>query len=100
MTAHDILIRASDHILERGKQHDKDASPETGGERNMLRIITVFNELTDHDLSVEDGWTFMAVLKMVRARTSNGFNADHYEDGAAYLALAGEEAANCATVEK
>ena len=59
----------------------------------MTKAIGAFNALTGKQLTVEQGWLFMVCLKA--ARTQQGeFRADNYEDGAAYFALACEEASN------
>jgi hypothetical protein len=62
------------------------------GERSMGKTVAMFNTLTEGKLTEEQGWLFMACLKMVRAQ-QGGYRADSYEDGAAYFALAGESAA-------
>lgn len=90
ITAPEILVNAGRHILQRGQQHDDQGS----SERNMARTVRVFNELTGRSLSTEEGWIFMVCLKLVRTRTATEPNPDSYEDGAAYFALAGEEALN------
>ena len=43
------------------------------------------------ELTETQGWLFMALLKMSRAKGGE-FNSDDYIDGAAYFALAGESA--------
>ncbi len=85
-TAPEILEAAAGHILSRAQSRDL---PE--GERSMARAVTAFNALTGLQLGERDGWIFMAVLKMARA-TAGSLNRDDYEDGAAYMALAGESA--------
>lgn len=67
----------------------------------MARAVAMFNELVGSSgdaallgpgMSELDGWRFMVCLKL--ARSINGkFNADDYDDMAAYAALAGECAA-------
>jgi hypothetical protein len=42
-------------------------------------------------MTEEQGWLFMALLKMVRSQQGE-LRMDSYEDGAAYFALAGEAA--------
>jgi len=59
------------------------------GERSMGKTVAMFNTLTEHNLTEEEGWKFMAVLKMVRA-SQGAPKLDNYVDGAAYMALAGE----------
>ena len=66
------------------------------GEESMPKVVSLFNTLYDADLTVEQGWTLMVLLKLVRA--SNGdFKQDNYVDAAAYIAFAGK-AGNDATL--
>ena len=58
----------------------------------MGKTVAMFNTLTEHQLTEEQGWLFMACLKMVRSQQGR-YRADSYEDGAAFFALAGENAA-------
>ena len=86
MKATEILNAAGKHLADRGTTYDK---PE--GERSMQKTITAFNAIADQSLTVEQGWLFMTLLKAVR--TQQGcYKPDNYEDGAAYFALAGEQA--------
>ena len=85
-SAPEILEAAAGHILSRGTSRDL---PQ--GERSMARAVTAFNAITGLQLGERDGWLFMVVLKMARA-TAGSHNPDDYEDGAAYMALAGESA--------
>lgn len=83
-----ILESASAAIADRGTSSDL-----TDGERSITRAVAAFNALTGHNLSPRDGWLFMVALKAARAATPGGrHNHDDYIDGAAYFALAGEEA--------
>jgi hypothetical protein len=59
------------------------------GERTAAKIAAVFNALTDHNLTEADAWTFLIVMKMVRAQAGN-YHRDDYVDGAAYMSLLGE----------
>lgn len=79
-----ILTEAADIIHERANQRD------TLQERSMARCVAGFNGLTGHELTEEQGWLFMAVLKMARAQNGRTVCRDDYVDGAAYIALAGE----------
>ena len=83
-----ILTEAVEVMAERGKSYDK-----SGGqaERSMPKIVEMFNALTGHDLTPEQGWKFMACLKLARSEQGE-HREDNYLDGAAYFALAGEEA--------
>jgi len=85
-TAHEILQAAQKHMDDRARTYDK---PE--GERSMSATVEAFNAITGVDMTEEQGWLFMAVLKAVRSQQGD-YRADSYEDGAAYFALAGEAA--------
>src|SRR5690606_25193145 len=87
MKAHDILQAAAGHMKDRAATYDK---PE--GERSMGATVEAFKAVTGHQLTEEQGWLFMSLLKAVRSQ-QGGYRADSYEDGAAYFALAGEAAA-------
>lgn len=86
-TAARILDKAARHLDDRAKTYDC----QEGGERSMEKTIATFNALTGQNVTVEQGWLFMVILKMVRTQ-QGGYRADNYEDGAAYFALAGEQA--------
>lgn len=83
-----ILNEAVAIMAERGKSYDK-----SGGEaeRSMPKIVAMFNALTGHELTPEQGWKFMCCLKLARSEQGE-YREDNYLDGAAYMALAGEEA--------
>jgi len=85
--ASEILRTAMNHLIERGITYDA-----KGGERSMQKVVDMFNIYKGSNLSVEDGWMFMVLLKMVRC-SQGDYKGDNYEDGSAYFALAGEEAA-------
>jgi hypothetical protein len=85
--AADILDAAAGHLRDREETYDA-----PGGERSMQSTVSMFNILTGECISEEEGWLFMACLKMVRSQ-QGAYRADSYEDGAAYFALAGETAA-------
>lgn len=87
MRANEVLKAALGHMEDRAATYDK---PE--GERSMPATVSAFNALTGHQLTAEQGWLFMTVLKLCRTQ-QGGFRADNYEDGAAYFALMGEQAA-------
>lgn len=91
LTASDICQQAIEIMKERGKTYDKS----NGGERSMLKTVTAFNALTGHELTEEQGWQFMTILKLARSQQGE-YKADNYLDGTAYFALAGE----CASVER
>ena len=84
--ASDCLKSAAQHLSDRASTYD---SPD--GERSMARTIGTFYALTDVFVTEEQGWMFMALLKMVRSQQGD-FKLDNYEDGASYFALAAEAA--------
>lgn len=81
-----ILLNAAGHLKDRAATYD---NPQ--GERSIGKTVEMFNTLTGHQLTEEQGWKFMALLKLVRSEQGD-YKADSYEDGAAYIALAGEAA--------
>lgn len=89
-TAPEFLERARQHMLDRAVTYD---NPE--GERSMAKTVELFNTLRDQNLTEADGWTFMALLKMVRANQGE-FKSDNFEDLVAYSALLGESEAKAA----
>lgn len=81
-------------ILEAGAIHMKDraATYDTpSGERSISKTVSAFNSITGHNITPEQGWLFMTLLKIVRSQQGD-FKMDNYEDGAAYFALMGEQA--------
>lgn len=84
--AAEFLKSAMSEMQDRQTTYDK---PE--GERSMPTTVAMFNTLTGLGMSETQGWTFMAILKLVRAEY-NGYRKDDYVDGASYVALAGESA--------
>ena len=83
-----ILNEAVAIMAERGKSYDKSGGQD---ERSMPKIVAMFNALTGHELTPEQGWKFMCCLKLARSEQGE-YREDNYLDGAAYMALAGEEA--------
>lgn len=83
MRAPDVLKAAIGHMEDRAKTYDK---PE--GERSMPATVAAFNALTGHNLTAEQGWAFMVLLKLCRTQQGE-HRADNYEDGAAYFGLMG-----------
>lgn len=88
-----ILNKAVSIMAERGKSYDR-----SGGEaeRSMPKIVAMFNALTGHELTPEQGWKFMCCLKLATSEQGE-YREDNYLDGAAYMALAGEEASEAAS---
>lgn len=87
VTAPDILEAGAKHMRDRAKLYDQ-----KGGERSMRQTVVVFEELTGVELTAQQGWLFMVVLKLVRAQ-NNPTHMDNYEDACAYVALHAEEQA-------
>lgn len=85
--AQDFLKAAQGHLGARAVTYD---NPQ--GERSMGRTVKAFAALTDIQLTEEQGFLFMEVLKQVRSLQGK-FKADNYEDLAGYAALRGEAAA-------
>lgn len=85
INAGEVLYKAAEHMIERGRQYDK---PE--GERSMGRCVTAFNAITGQDLSEAEGWLLLQVLKDVRQWQRPGYHADSAEDCIAYAALKAE----------
>lgn len=82
-----ILQDAINIMAERGKSYDKDGK----AERSMGKVVAMFNTLTGHELTEAQGWKLMVLLKLVRSEQALD-KLDNYQDGAAYMALAGESA--------
>ena len=86
MQAHEYLLTASSALEDRAKLRDSE-----GGERSMAATVEAFNAVRGKNLSEEDGWAFMVLLKLVRS-SQGQYHADDYVDGAAYFGLLGEAA--------
>lgn len=87
VTAASMLQSALGHMEDRAKTYDT-----PGGERSMGKTVAAFNIITGLQLSEEQGWLFMEILKQVRSQQGN-YRSDSYEDLVAYAALRGECAA-------
>ena len=87
ITAASMLTAALGHMEDRAKTYDA-----PGGERSMGKTVSAFNAITGLELTEEQGWLFMEILKQVRSQQGN-YRADNYEDMVAYAALRGECAA-------
>lgn len=87
VTAASMLTAALGHMEDRAKTYDA-----PGGERSMGKTVTAFNVITGLELTEEQGWLFMEILKQVRSQQGD-YRADSYEDMVAYAALRGECAA-------
>ena len=86
-----FLTKAVEILKERGKERDVEK------ERSMARIVSVYNALTGQSMSVEDGWKFMAILKLVRIQIKP--HEDGFLDALSYIALWGEEFFNNKTTK-
>lgn len=84
--AAEILQQAAGHMIDRASTYDNE-----NGERSIPATVEAFNAITDHELTAEQGWLFMVILKLVRSQQGD-YKADNYEDSAAYAALMGEQA--------
>lgn len=82
----DILNQAIEAQRDRAATYDSPA-----GERSMGKTVTMFNILHGFDLTEEQGWQFMELLKMVRS-SQGDFKLDNYVDGSSYASLAGDAA--------
>ncbi len=85
--AAEILRAGLGHMEDRAATYDKPA-----GERSMAATVRAFAATTGIAMTEEQGWHFMALLKLVRSQQGN-LRMDSYEDGAAYFGLMGEAAA-------
>ncbi|MDZ7789749.1 MAG: DUF6378 domain-containing protein [Xanthomonadales bacterium] len=74
------------HMDDRAATYDK---PQ--GERSIPAVVKAFAAITGVELTEEQGWLFMEVLKLVRSQ-QGGYRVDNYEDAAAYAGLRGEAA--------
>lgn len=84
-SAEQLLRKAAEIMAERGKQYDSTGQQK---ERSMGRIIAAFNALYGTQLTEQQGWHFMVLLKLARQKDKP--HADSMEDAIAYTALAAE----------
>jgi hypothetical protein len=84
MKAQDFLNAGLAHMQDRAATYDKPT-----GERSMAATVAAFKCVSGVEMTEEQGWLFMGLLKMVRSQQGE-FKADNYEDEAAYAALRGE----------
>ena len=89
--ADEILQVATEAIVQRGVMYDSTGQQQ---ERSMGKVVAMFNAMTGHELTNEQGWKSMCLLKLARSEQGE-FSLDSFIDLAAYAALAGEEAAKC-----
>lgn len=76
-----LLGLAQEEMQDRAITYD---SPQ--GEQSMAKTVKAFNALTDHELTEEEGWLFMGLLKKARS-TQGAFREDNFIDEAAYATL-------------
>lgn len=81
--ANAFLHNALNTLEDRAAVRDKEE------ERSMERTVNAFNALHNLNLTEEQGWQFMIILKLARASAGN-YHADDYTDICGYGALAGE----------
>lgn len=87
MKASELLINASNIMVERGKQYD---TPD--GERSMGKTVQAFNTITGRNLKESEGWLLLQLLKDVRNCTGDKPHEDSLLDCIAYSALKAESA--------
>lgn len=87
VTADEILSAAAQHMRDRTATYDQ---PE--GERSMAATVAAYTLLTGQPMTEEDGWLFMALLKIVRHRQRPEPHRDSLEDLVAYASLMAESA--------
>jgi hypothetical protein len=87
MSAADYLVSADAVMRQRGKSYDKNQQKK---ERSMEQIVKAFNAVTGLQLTVEQGWNFMMVVKMVRLNNSPNWHSDSAIDLIAYGSLLAE----------
>lgn len=60
-------------------------------ERSIPHIVQIFNAITGHKLTVDEGWTFMQCVKLARMQRDPKQREDHFLDLIGYTALRAEE---------
>lgn len=84
-TAPDMLMKASELLLERGREYDSKT-----GERSMGKAVDAFNAITGIGLSEAEGWLLLQILKDCRQWQRPVYHQDSAEDCIAYAALKAE----------
>lgn len=84
--AHEFLKAGIGHMEDRASVRDSE-----DGERSMKSTVNAFNAIFGTEITEEQGWHFMTLLKISRSKGGD-YRKDDYEDAAAYQALAGETA--------
>ena len=85
-TAPEYLDNAAAEMKDRAKTYDNPT-----GERSMAKTVAAFNIIYGTDMSEEEGWQFMSILKKVRS-TQGEYREDNHVDDVAYSSLAAEAA--------
>ena len=80
-----FLQRALITMEERAKTYDSEE-----GERSMGKTIAAFNAITGRDLTEQEGWLIMLLLKQVRQWSTEQYHHDSALDSVAYAALLAE----------
>ena len=83
--AESFLQTALITMEERAKTYDSDE-----GERSMGKTIAAFNAITGRDLTEQEGWLIMLLLKQVRQWSTEQYHHDSALDSVAYAALLAE----------
>lgn len=85
LDAAQLLQLSADTLTERGKQYDSSGANK---ERSMGAVVKSFNTIYGTNLTEQQGWNFMVLLKMKRGADKP--HQDSALDMIAYAALAGE----------
>lgn len=85
LNAAQLLQLSADTLTERGKQYDSSGANK---ERSMGAVVKSFNTIYGTNLTEQQGWNFMVLLKMKRGADKP--HKDSALDMIAYAALAGE----------
>lgn len=89
LDAAQLLQLSADTLTERGKQYDSSGANK---ERSMSAVVKSFNTIYGTNLTEQQGWNFMVLLKMKRGADKP--HQDSALDMIAYAALAGETVFN------
>lgn len=84
-TSKAFLQQAINVQSERAKDYEQE-----GGERSVAKLAIAFNAITGHNLTEEDSWLFLQLLKDIRAWSTPYFHEDSALDSVSYAALKAE----------
>lgn len=85
-TASEYLLELHDVLETRAKERDR-----VNGERSIEACVDAFNAIYSANLTYEQGWSFMLLLKL--ARSAGGkYREDDFIDAIGYAALLAEQA--------